>query len=179
MSVHAHVPVAPAADMATEPAAEADRPEVEIKPQTSIYMSEPGPRQVGLRTTQSPTPQTTAERSDSGQAQVVGPASSRASLKGITLPLATKRSVLGPQSMLHEAAPSPIAPLVYAPLMNAIRERGSNFQPDGRRETTEVHVHIGRIELTALPDAPAPKKKPKPATSPARSLSDYLSGTRT
>jgi hypothetical protein len=81
--------------------------------------------------------------------------------------------------MLHEAAPSPIAPLVYAPLMNAIRERGSNFQPDGRRETTEVHVHIGRIELTALPDAPAPKKKPKPATSPARSLSDYLSGTRT
>jgi hypothetical protein len=58
--------------------------------------------------------------------------------------------------------------------MNAINERASNVRPEGRREPTEVHVHIGRIEVIAAPEPAAPNKQHK---SPQRStlpLADYL-----
>jgi hypothetical protein len=43
----------------------------------------------------------------------------------------------------------------------------------GEPETTEVHVHIGRIEVTAVHEAPTPKAKPSAARKPM-SLDDYL-----
>jgi hypothetical protein len=47
------------------------------------------------------------------------------------------------------------------------------------RTPTEVHVHIGRIEVTAASDAAAPKKPRAPASRPTRDLSDYLLRGRT
>jgi hypothetical protein len=38
---------------------------------------------------------------------------------------------------------------------------------------TEVHVHIGRVELTAVTESQAPQRKPRPRPA-ARSLDDYL-----
>jgi hypothetical protein len=37
----------------------------------------------------------------------------------------------------------------------------------------DVHIHIGRIELTAVPEAPVPRRTPKSPKSPL-SLDDYL-----
>lgn len=45
------------------------------------------------------------------------------------------------------------------------------------RTPTEVHVHIGRIEVSAAGD-PAPRKPRVPASRPTRDLSDYLSRSR-
>jgi hypothetical protein len=45
-------------------------------------------------------------------------------------------------------------------------------------EPTEVHVHIGRIEVTAVQE-PQPVKRPKTLGGhPSRSLADYLAGRR-
>ena len=40
-------------------------------------------------------------------------------------------------------------------------------------ETTEVHVNIGRIEVTAVQEAPPPRR-PAPRTAKAMSLDEYL-----
>lgn len=44
-------------------------------------------------------------------------------------------------------------------------------------ETTEVHVSIGRIEVTAVHEAPAPKR-PAPITAKPMTLEDYLARRR-
>ena len=41
--------------------------------------------------------------------------------------------------------------------------------------TPDVHIHIGRIELTALPEATPPRRSSKPAKAPL-SLDEYLRG---
>jgi hypothetical protein len=46
-------------------------------------------------------------------------------------------------------------------------------QPFGGGETTDVHVSIGRIELTAVHEAPAPVRRGALA-KPSLSLHDYL-----
>lgn len=40
-------------------------------------------------------------------------------------------------------------------------------------DTTEVHIHIGRIDVTAMHEAPAPRPRPKQRPAP-RSLDAYL-----
>jgi hypothetical protein len=44
-------------------------------------------------------------------------------------------------------------------------------------ETTEVHVNIGRIEVTAVQEAPPPRRGP-PRTSKSMSLEEYLARRR-
>ena len=45
--------------------------------------------------------------------------------------------------------------------------------PSGPGADTEVHIHIGRIDVTALHEAPRPKAKPRERTQPV-SLDAYL-----
>lgn len=56
----------------------------------------------------------------------------------------------------------------------ATRTRGSAGTP-AVEETTEVHVSIGRIEVTAVHEAPPPKREPGRSRT-ARSLDEYLAG---
>jgi hypothetical protein len=44
-----------------------------------------------------------------------------------------------------------------------------------REETTEVHVTIGRIEVTAVHEAPPPRREPARRGKP-KSLDEYLAG---
>lgn len=55
---------------------------------------------------------------------------------------------------------------------NADRSMQTNLTQERREETTEVHVHIGRIEVRATVAAPPARKTP--ARSPTMSLDDYL-----
>jgi hypothetical protein len=71
-----------------------------------------------------------------------------------------------------ESAPPMIKPVTAAALPGAVTSG------DSRSEPTEVHVHIGRIEVIAGPEPAAPKKN---RTAPARNtlpLADYLARRR-
>lgn len=84
------------------------------------------------------------------------------------------------------ASPTPAAaraPRITTPLRPApVRARAPvapaalrvESRSDAEQSAPEVHIHIGRIELTAAP-APAPAKKPREAaTRKAMSLDEYL-----
>ena len=77
-----------------------------------------------------------------------------------------------PAALLGQtAAPvMPAAGSIRPALLHQPTERSSH-------ETTEVHVHIGRIEVTALPAPAAPTPKPRPVR-PTVPLSDYLAKRR-
>jgi hypothetical protein len=60
------------------------------------------------------------------------------------------------------AVASTVVPTVPAAAQNA-----------ARAESTEVHIHIGSIEVTAVHEAPAPQQRPLPAPPPM-SLDTYL-----
>lgn len=63
----------------------------------------------------------------------------------------------------------------------ASRHRGPSYELardlSTATEPNEVHVHIGRIELTAVPEAAPRRARPAPA-GPSVSLRDYLNGVR-
>jgi hypothetical protein len=79
-------------------------------------------------------------------------------------------------------APPPLAPttphavsrpaFIMPPLAAAAGPAGAH-QPFGGGETTEVHVSIGRIELTAVHEPTPPVRRAAPA-KPSLSLHDYL-----
>jgi hypothetical protein len=68
----------------------------------------------------------------------------------------------------HAAPPAFVVP----PLRTATEPAGAH-RPFGGGETTEVHVSIGRIELTAVHEAQPPVRRAAPA-KPSLSLHDYL-----
>jgi hypothetical protein len=45
--------------------------------------------------------------------------------------------------------------------------------PGAADEATEVHIHIGRIDVTAVHEAPPPRRKPASTQAPM-SLDSYL-----
>jgi hypothetical protein len=56
----------------------------------------------------------------------------------------------------------------------SVASHAASPQSSAADETTEVHLHIGRIDVTALHEAPPPRRKAAQARAP-RSLDDYLS----
>jgi hypothetical protein len=85
---------------------------------------------------------------------------------------------MAPARLLGEVASPRAAP---AGIVANVSERrllidspGSNVE----RPPSEVHVHIGRVEVKAVTEAAAPKKPRAPPTRPTRTLSDYLSRGR-
>ena len=79
------------------------------------------------------------------------------------------------------ATPSPLLPLkntAHSSALNPgaiaqrVKPRGSAWQ-NQVEETTEVHVSIGRIEVTAVHEAPPPKRQ-APAAAKPMTLDEYL-----
>jgi len=94
---------------------------------------------------------------------------------------AARRPVL---SAVHPNSPMPLLAeqrLAQPSMARAPHAAGEPTFPSARAadsEPTEVHVHIGRIEVTAVQE-PQPVKRPKPSGAhPSRSLADYLAGRR-
>ena len=88
------------------------------------------------------------------------------------------------ESVLEPAAPAPVAaaeaplaglgavsPTIATPRAAVRRTREGRHAPDP--PPPDVHIHIGRIELTAVSEPPAPPRSSKPAKKPM-SLDEYL-----
>ena len=84
-------------------------------------------------------------------------------------------------TLTDSAVPQPLLPLKNTAHSSALNAgavaqrggpRGSAWQSQ-IEETTEVHVSIGRIEVTAVHEAPPPKRQ-TPATAKPMTLDEYL-----
>jgi hypothetical protein len=75
-----------------------------------------------------------------------------------------------PAPLLAQAPLPKVVPFTGTPMPPP---RNPAREPEHREEPTEVHVHIGRIEVTAAPEPAAPKKT-RPAPRETRPLADYL-----
>ena len=84
------------------------------------------------------------------------------------------------------ASPQVEPPLLMPPLgaqakpatpVSAPRDGGRPTGQGGQSldDSTEVHIHIGRIEVTAVQEAPAPRTQPRKRPAPT-SLEAYLAG---
>jgi hypothetical protein len=177
MSVHAQVPLgepgANAPDLAEIAANELGaRPAVP----DAIYKSES--RLAAQEATISrPAPDLPAARQS---AQLVQPLASQPDRIEEVVPRADSGRVIErdaaiPQPLLTEAPGPSMPPMISAALLNSTRDADSRIRPDAQREPTEVHVHIGRIEVIAPPEAPPVKKPPPRASRPTVPLSEYLS----
>ena len=72
--------------------------------------------------------------------------------------------------------PLPVAnrapvPVTFAPA--AMTSAAAMAANGVRAEPDEVHIHIGRVEVTAVQDAPAARRRPQPAPPPM-SLDAYF-----
>ena len=89
------------------------------------------------------------------------------------------------RSLADSAIPAPLIPsndAAQAPVFNAQKmkqsgEPGQAFWQGRVEETTEVHVSIGRIEVTAVHEAP-PAKRQTPAAAKPMALEEYLARRR-
>lgn len=72
--------------------------------------------------------------------------------------------------------PAPVAPLRAAP--TGRQTTATSTSRAARDSAPEVHIHIGRIELTAVP-APATPRRERPAERKPMSLDEYLGRSRT
>jgi hypothetical protein len=77
-----------------------------------------------------------------------------------------------PRPLLGESHDAPAQPASIAPLTPP-RPHIEPARNQSAAEPTEVHVHIGRIEVMAMPE-PAASKKPRAQTRSTRPLSEYL-----
>jgi hypothetical protein len=91
-----------------------------------------------------------------------------------TPPPASRDSFATPRRLLDEIAAPSSAPPVDVPDLERVATPSSPDRQSAHDEVTEVHVHIGRIEVTA-PKESGSSKKPRSARPPNRSLADYLS----
>lgn len=82
---------------------------------------------------------------------------------------------------IHLTLPAPLLappPPARSPLLGSAPHRTASGPAEVRRlsepETNEVHVHIGRIEVTAVQEAPPAKKSRARPTRKPMSLDEYL-----
>ncbi|THI91945.1 MAG: hypothetical protein CAF41_000495 [Nitrospira sp. CG24A] len=93
---------------------------------------------------------------------------------GATLP--TPSSSLRPSISRQDHTSSPLRPISVLASRPAVPQARSEANAQARREAEaapEVHIHIGRIELTAVTPPPASKRE-SAATKKPMSLEEYL-----
>jgi hypothetical protein len=175
MSVHAQVQLrGPGAETAVAPELDVHGAEASGAHPDLVYKSGPAAPKPG-NPAPVPAPQLHAtEKPESARPEALTQVRVERVMPMAQVPRAPGREQELPQPLLAETPAPSVMPLVDAPLVNAIHDGDSRIRPDNQREPTEVHVHIGRIEVIAAPEPAAPKKPPKPATRPTVPLADYL-----
>jgi hypothetical protein len=98
-----------------------------------------------------------------GTADPAGPPTSSATAPKTLFPPAAP----GPQPLPHTAAPDPVPPPAFAQPL----DRQARPQPSAASEPAPIKIHIGRVEITAVPPPQAVAAKP---ARKAMSLDDYL-----
>jgi hypothetical protein len=101
----------------------------------------------------------------------VVPPSERARARGESATVAAPRSLLPAQPALQPRSGA-VAPSERSAPSGVALERAT------AETTTEVHVSIGRIEVTAMGAPPPPRRRASPVQAPL-SLADYLNARQT
>jgi hypothetical protein len=136
------------------------------EPRTPAVLQRPSPAAMRPAPRPTPVPEVGGEASPAAatRAAAAAPERDRAPVADrfapLLLPVTPSTSPSSPASPSRgpRAVPRPRKPDTPAP---------------AREEVTEVHVSIGRIELTALQDAPRPRREPARTRKP-QSLEEYL-----
>lgn len=113
------------------------------------------------------------------RASSAGPETSRATV--LETQASETRSLL---AALGLAAPAPLLPLGPGEASEPAHATNRKELPDTRRavsltaatQVPDVHIHIGRVELTALSAPTEARRKPARAAATTMSLDDYLRG---
>jgi hypothetical protein len=79
-----------------------------------------------------------------------------------------------PTPLLDEIITAPLPPRTIAPAFVHGASASQSGHATAGSEPTEVHVHIGRIEVTAVAEPEKPKKTRPSAPRQTLSLADYL-----
>lgn len=93
-------------------------------------------------------------------------------------PVSSVRELAVPQCLLDEVTSASSSPPAIAPVAPAPQFPASAAHSTASAEPTEVHVHIGRIEVTAVHEPAAPRKKSAPTPRQTQPLADYLARRR-
>lgn len=163
-------------------AAAVPRQAVAPRAQIPVVAAEPGRPQLP-QAHQSPSPLMPAATAPPRHA----PDASAVAGKGSGIPslalLHTPARAQSPPPRSHHEDPAPLLPTRpstaghAAPLAQTVRSPAAfALRPApqaGANQETEVHIHIGRIDVTALHEAPRPKARPRERTQPV-SLDAYL-----
>ncbi|QID17622.1 hypothetical protein G3580_08175 [Nitrogeniibacter mangrovi] len=86
-------------------------------------------------------------------------------------------NAVDPASARRDTGPAPLLPRRQARTRPSPPSTPNRQAAEPPAEPNEVHVHIGRIEVTAVQEAAAPKARPKRGQAPM-SLDDYLARRR-
>ena len=177
-SVHASVPLTSSprdeAGMASPPLHTADGyRESAIDPRSP-------PREKALREPEAAARVQTPERGLDVKSAPSAAAQSRQAVGSVSpdtalTPRQPATSATAPARLLGEVAAPRAATAISA--NNSERRLTIEAPRAAVRTPTEVHVHIGRLEVRTTTD-PAPKKPRAPATRPTRGLSEYLARGR-
>jgi hypothetical protein len=82
-----------------------------------------------------------------------------------------------PRPLLGDASATPAQPSTLKPLPPVPLHIEPARRPPAA-EPTEVHVHIGRVEVVTMPEPAANSKRPRPPARNTRPLAEYLARQR-
>lgn len=171
--------------LANEPRAATQTPTA--APATPIVASAaspplPGPARQPASASFQPGAQLPARRDESSAATTAPPqpgAATAAVRPAASRPPATVPAVLPPAPELLLPRNTPPPAVASQPNMPATARSRSQARARSAASTpTEVHVSIGRVELTALSQPGAPRTVARRDATAGRSLADYLRGTK-
>jgi hypothetical protein len=175
MSVHSRVPLGGAGSEA--PAAQAAAPtdtEAKLRPPHFLYKNGTTPTSADVRIAALSLPVETGGQPTLSVQRV--PSENHGAEKSEAHTESGHPEVRAAAIPLTLLAETPISPLLATPsrLVSSTNERELRREPGAPRESTEVHVHIGRIEVIAAQEPGAPKKARTQAPRQTVPLADYL-----
>jgi hypothetical protein len=152
-----------------------------VSPETEVVEANAGTILAGLaEEPRLPTTSTRAASVNRGAVPTTPPTPASASRSTDAVPRRAPDSARAesiPQRLLDEITPDPSTAMSGVPTLVPAPRVGSPRPPDAAQAPTEVHVHIGRVEVIAAGDPPAATRKEHKPRS-ARTLSTYLQGGR-
>lgn len=181
MSVHAQVPLGGSrVEMLSSPDIDTAVPNGSNAPLGTTYRSGPHPAPRPVSASGQSSPLQSAERAVRPPDRLADArAPTQRAARQTPVSRAQERAATLPQPLLAEAPAPAVMPLASAPLTNVSHDGDSRIRPDAHHGSTEVHVHIGRIEVIAAPEPAAMTTPRVPTPRQTVPLAEYLARGRT